>query len=57
MKKTEKIINGVRYFIVGVMLWVAITSTIQAFKCPEMTGMQKFLYIPESFVCNFKNCK
>ena len=36
-----------------ILLWISITSTICAFKNPEMTETQLFLYIPKSFILNF----
>jgi len=36
------------------VLWVAITSWVQAFKCPSMTQTQLFLNIPHSVILDFK---
>lgn len=42
--------------LVAVLLWVSISCVIQRFKCPQMTETQLFLYIPHSFVCDWKHC-
>ena len=36
-----------------ILLWISITSTICAFKNPEMTETQLFLHIPKSFILDF----
>lgn len=42
--------------IVAALLWVAVSSTIQAFKCTSMTQTQLFLHVPKSFICDWENC-
>jgi len=51
---TEMKINKIIYhMIVALLFWVAISTTIQAFKCPDMTRTELFLRIPKSFICNW----
>jgi hypothetical protein len=51
--KTYKIV----YIIaIIVLLWISISTSIQRFKCVKLTQTELFLMIPDSFVCNFKNC-
>jgi len=45
-----------KIILICVSLWVSISSIIQAFKCHEMTQTELFLHIPESFVCDWKDC-
>lgn len=42
--------------LVGVLMWVSVSTMIQALKCPDMTQTQLFLHIPKSFVCDWKHC-
>ncbi len=42
--------------IIAIVMWISITNTIQAFKCPEMTKTELVLRIPDSFKLNFQNC-
>lgn len=37
-------------------IWVAITSTIQRFKCDSLTETQILKRAPQSFILNFKIC-
>jgi len=48
--------NALYTVLVAVLLWVAISNMIQAFKCTSMTQTQLFLHIPKSFVCDWKHC-
>jgi hypothetical protein len=43
--------------LVVTCLWIAITSTIQRFKCVKMSETELFLGIPNSFMLDFKICK
>jgi len=52
MKK--KISDIALMLIMIIMLWVAITTTIQRFKNTEMTETELFLNIPDSFILNWK---
>ena len=42
--------------LVAVLLWVAISSMIQAFLCPELSQTELFLHIPKSFICEWEHC-
>ena len=42
--------------LVAVFMWVAISSTIQRFKCAKLTETEIFIRIPKSFVCDWANC-
>ena len=48
--------NALYTMLVAVLLWVAVSSMIQAFKCTDMTQTQLFLHIPKSFVCDWEHC-
>ena len=48
--------NIFNIILVMILLWVAISSIIQRFKCSEMTETQLFIHIPESFILNWKYC-
>ena len=53
----KKHIKKALYFILVVLLiWMAATNIIQAFKCPEMTQTELFLHIFKSFICDWKYC-
>ena len=53
-KSTIKLVIDIVYYMFTVCcLWIAITSMIQRFKCPEMTDTQLFLNIPNSMMLNF----
>lgn len=43
-------------FCTIVILWIAISNGIQAFKCPEMTETQLFLHLYKSFILDFQSC-
>lgn len=49
--------NVVHAVVVALLLWIAVSTRIQAFKCTDMTQTQLFLHIPNSFVCDWKYCK
>ena len=38
------------------LLWVVITTSIQRFKCTNMSETELFLMIPENFVLQFDRC-
>lgn len=42
--------------LTAVLLWVAVSTMIQAFKCPEMSQTELFLHIPKSFICAWVHC-
>ncbi len=48
--------NALYFVLVAVFLWVSISNTIQAFKCPKMSQTELFLNIPKSFVCDWQHC-
>jgi hypothetical protein len=59
MKKlnfTTKTAIVVYAMLVAVFMWVAISSTIQRFKCAKLTETEIFIRIPKSFVCDWANC-
>ena len=47
--------NPLYTVLVAVLLWVSVSTMIQAFKCTDMTQTQLFLHIPESFVCDWQH--
>jgi hypothetical protein len=60
MKKKSSFYHNTLAFayvlLVAVFLWVAISSTIQRFKCAKLTETEIFIRIPKSFVCDWANC-
>ena len=36
-----------------IVVWVAVSSTIQRFKNPKLTETELLLRIPDSFMCNW----
>ena len=48
--------NALYTVLVAVLLWVAVSNIIQAFKCPKMTNTELFLHIPKSVVCDWQHC-
>ena len=52
----NKLRNIALYLIIILIIWLPITSIIQAFKCAEMTQTELFLHIPNSYILDFKNC-
>lgn len=57
LKKYERIetIKDCVVYILGVIfIWISISSTICAFKNPELTQTQVLLRIPQSFILNFE---
>ena len=52
----NNISNALYFVLVAVFLWVAISSTIQRFKCTEMSETELFIHIPKSFVCDWQHC-
>lgn len=37
-------------------LWMALTNSVPAFKCPKMTQTELFLHLPKTAILNFNNC-
>jgi len=56
LKIKEYANNALYTVLVAVFLWVMVSNTIQAFKCPSMTRTQLFLHTPKSFVCDWQHC-
>ncbi len=54
MSEDKSYKNIILCIITVVVLWLSITTTIQAFKCPSMTQTELFLNIPKTMVLNFK---
>jgi hypothetical protein len=46
----------IRRLLVAVFLWVSISCALQRLKCPQMTETELLLYIPHSFLCDWKHC-
>ena len=46
-----------RYVFIIAILWILISSAIQAFKCPKYTRTELFLRIPQSYICNWTECE
>lgn len=57
LKKYERIKtikDYVVYIVSVIFVWISISSTICAFKNPELTQTQLLLRIPQSFILNFE---
>jgi len=55
-KFKENVAIVVYAMVVALFMWVAISSTIQRFKCAKLTETEIFIRIPKSFVCDWANC-
>lgn len=53
----EKIKEIIAFIVIAINLWIACSGIIQAFKCTKMTQTELFLNIPNSFICDWKECK
>lgn len=53
-KKHSKIINIIWLILVLLLLWIAVTSTIDRFKNPKLTETEILLRTPKSFILDFK---
>jgi hypothetical protein len=49
-QKTKEIIQII---IMLPLLWVGISTFIQALKCPEMSQTELLLHVPKSFICDW----
>jgi hypothetical protein len=49
--------NIISYLVIVILCWISITCVIQAFYCPKMTRIEKFLHIPKSVMLKFEHCK
>ena len=58
MKKNKGKITHLLYNIILILsiLWVSISTLIQALVCPKMTQTELFLHIPKSFICVWEYC-
>lgn len=60
MKTKKEIIEGLKAYLLVLLiicgLWVSISSIVQRFKCSKMTETEIFMHIPNSFICNWRNC-
>lgn len=43
----------IKYLIVFIFIWIAVTSTIQRLNNPNLTETQLFLRIPKSMIFQF----
>jgi len=56
-KQTKQSIYLILYIIfLTCSIWVAVSTTIQRFKCAELTETELFQLVPQSFICNWKTC-
>ena len=54
----KKVVKTLLYYImVVIIMWIAISSLVQAAKCPSMSQTELFLRIPQSFVGDWQNCE
>jgi hypothetical protein len=44
----------IKVILLVILVWMAITNIIQAFKNPKMTNTELFLHIPKSIVLNYE---
>lgn len=54
MKKSNKIQDVIGIAIIIALLWIFISSSVQRFKCTDMTETQLFLHIPKAFICDWE---
>ena len=54
MKLTKDIVKGI---IIASIFWASLSTLIQAFKCPDLTGTELLIRMPRSFVCNWIDCE
>lgn len=58
--KNSKQSNKLAYFLniifISLIFWIAVTTTIQRFKCGKLTETELFKLIPNSFICDWKYC-
>ena len=50
----NRLANTIRMLFIMIFLWIAVTVTIQRFKCTKMSETELFLEIPNNFVLKFK---
>lgn len=53
MKKFEKPLTIILFTVV---IWLGVSTSIQAFMCDEMTNTQLLKNVPNHFLFDFKNC-
>lgn len=53
-EQIQTIKDCVVYILGVIFIWISISSTICAFKNPELTQTQVLLRIPQSFILNFE---
>ena len=46
-----------RILFICLVMWVSLSTVMQAFICPSMTQTELFLNIPKSFILEFKLIK
>lgn len=51
-----KIVNTLYILLIAMILWIVISTMIQAFKCTELTQTELLLHIPKSFICVWEYC-
>lgn len=51
-----KIRLAINIILISALVWISISTMVQAFLCPKMSQTELFLRIPKSFVCNWDNC-
>jgi hypothetical protein len=44
-------------FAISFLVWIGVSSVIQAVKCPDLTQSQILLRVPDSFVCDWIDCR
>lgn len=49
-------LNIIGLIVYLIVLWIASTTIIQAFECPELTQTELFLNIHHSALLDFENC-
>lgn len=52
----RKLENSIAIILTLCIIWIAISSTIQRFKCISLTETEILIRIPKSFILDWKNC-
>ena len=54
--KRSKISNIVVVLVFIIVLWIAISTSVQSFLCPKMTQTELLLHTVKSFIFNWNKC-
>ena len=52
-----KLLRILSRLLIFVMLWISVTTLIQAYKCTKLTQTELFYRIPDSIILDFEVCE